>query len=131
MAGDKGQLACEGRRAEMELAAGETDRKADRYVFIGLMIAERMQACGNPVEASCCDHRRLLDRAIPCAMIIVNQLAGTAVQERFIVFDDVTQVRSDLIAERRGMLEIVLCKSPALANHRDVDRKSTRLNSSN
>src|SRR3546814_12654899 len=96
------------RRAEMELAAGETDRKADRYGFIGLMIAERMQACGNPVEASCCDHRRLLDRAIPCAMIIVNQLAGTAVQERFIVFDDVTQVRSDLIAERRGMLEIGL-----------------------
>src|SRR3546814_9919979 len=93
MAGDKVQLACERRRAEMELAAGETDRKADRYGFIGLMIAERMQACGNPVEASCCDHRRLLDRAIPCAMIIVNQLAGTAVQERFIVFDDVTQVR--------------------------------------
>src|SRR3546814_4937443 len=85
MAGDKVQLACERRRAEMELAAGETDRKADRYGFIGLMIAERMQACGNPVEASCCDHRRLLDRAIPCAMIIVNQLAGTAVQERFIV----------------------------------------------
>src|SRR3546814_5872106 len=55
MAGDKVQLACERRRAEMELAAGETDRKADRYGFIGLMIAERMQACGNPVEASCCD----------------------------------------------------------------------------
>src|SRR3546814_1805525 len=63
MAGDKVQLACERRRAEMELAAGETDRKADRYGFIGLMIAERMQACGNPVEASCCDYRRLLDRA--------------------------------------------------------------------
>src|SRR3546814_19505903 len=105
------------RRAEMELAAGETDRKADRYGFIGLMIAERMQACGNPVEASCCDYRRLLDRAIPCAMIIVNQLAGTAVQERFIVFGDVPQVRSDPIHASLRLPDIVLCKTPAPAQH--------------
>src|SRR3546814_10955473 len=47
MAGDNVQLACERRRAELELAAGETDRTADRYGSIGLILAARTQACGH------------------------------------------------------------------------------------